>query len=74
MTLPRAKLVLVKSQDRQPSARLREQCPEYRIATEILIGVADLGCSGDIYDYIWSICQREHDRHIDKPLIKAGTQ
>ena len=49
--------------DSQPSQRLRDLSPTYRVASEILVGAADLGCSGDLYDFIWSICQREADAY-----------
>lgn len=57
----RSTLVLLRGPERQPSKRLRELSEGYRVATDALGIVADLGCSGDIYDAIWALCQREAD-------------
>ena len=62
----RSRIVLFKRRDDLPSQRLRDECPTYKVASEILVGAADLGCSGDIFDFIWSICQREADLHVGK--------
>lgn len=47
------------AEDAQPSARLSDLCDGYRVAAEALVLAADLGCSGDLYDALWSLCQRE---------------
>jgi hypothetical protein len=57
----RAHLVNAKSPDRVPSERLRSLSEGYRVATDILIGIADRGCSDELYDYVWGVCQREAD-------------
>ena len=58
----RSNIVLFKSRERVPSQRLRELDDGYRVATDALIIAADLGCSGDIYDALWGLCQREAER------------
>lgn len=62
--MTRSRYVQWRSPERQPSARLKEECEGYRVATDILIGVANLGCSGEIYDFVWQICQREADQFV----------
>ncbi|MCP4305653.1 MAG: hypothetical protein GY788_12385 [bacterium] len=59
----RANVVLFKSVDRVPSQRVRDSDAGYRAATDALILAADLGCSGDIYEGLWSICERELQRY-----------
>ena len=61
------RIIMFPRHEKLPSERLRGECVGYRIASEILIGVADLECSTAIYDYVWSICQREADLHVKKP-------
>lgn len=55
----RATAVQRRFYDRQPSPRLATVSDGYRVASEILVAVADLGCSGDIYDYVHSVMERE---------------
>lgn len=55
----RSSIVLLRTPERQPSARLRHISDGYRVATDALLIVADLGCSGDIYDAIWALVERE---------------
>jgi hypothetical protein len=45
--------------ERQPSHRLRDLSEGYRVASEAFSLACDLGCSGDIADGLWSICERE---------------
>lgn len=40
---------------------VRDRCPEYRVATEALAIAADLGCSGDLYDALQDLAEREFD-------------
>lgn len=56
--------VTLRSPETQPSARLRDLSPTYRVATEALVIAADLGCSGDLYDALWALCQREADAYL----------
>lgn len=44
---------------RPTAARLSEVSPAYRVAVEALNLAADLGCSGDLYDALWALCERE---------------
>jgi len=62
----RSRYVQWRSPDRQPSARIADECPAYRVATEALAIAMDLGCSGDLYDALWALCQREADAHAGK--------
>lgn len=55
----RSSIVYYKAPERQPSARLRDLSDGYRVASDALMIVADLGCSGDIYDAIWALCEKE---------------
>ena len=55
----RTRAVTSRSPDTQPSARLRELSDGYRVASEILVAVADMGASDAIYEFVWSICERE---------------
>lgn len=48
--------------------KLADLSDGYRVASECLETVALLGGSGDIYDALWSICEREA-RAIDKDKI-----
>lgn len=57
----RSTLVLLRGPERQPSKRLRDVSEGYRVATDALVIAADCGCSGDLYDALWALCERERD-------------
>lgn len=57
--MTRSNYVEWRSPERQPSARLRDASPTYRVAVEALNIAADLGCDGAIYDALWGLCERE---------------
>ena len=57
----RSTVVLYKAREAIPSDRLKRDSG-YRAASEALVIAADLGCSGDIYDALWDLCQREAQR------------
>lgn len=59
----RSPFVLARARDCVPSQRLRDLDDGYRVAAEILVGVADLGVSGDVYDFVASIMEREAHRY-----------
>jgi len=59
----RARAVQSASIERQPSRRLRQLSDGYRVATDALLAAAELGCSRDIYDALWRICEREADAY-----------
>lgn len=55
----RSRYVLWRGPDRQPSERLRDLSPTYRVASEALTIAADLGCDGAIYDALYALVERE---------------
>lgn len=68
----RSTLVLLRAPDRQPSARLRDLSEGYRVASDALRIAADLGCSGDIYEALWALCEREADAVQTRTLGLGG--
>lgn len=60
--MTRTVAVLARFTEHQPSARLRDMSDGYRVAAEALNVAADLGCSGDLYDALWAIVEREGNR------------
>ena len=44
---------------RQSAARLSAISNGYRVAAEAYRLVADLGCSGDLFDALWDLVERE---------------
>lgn len=55
----RSNLVLIRCRERQPSQRIRDLSEGYRVATDALVIAADLGCSGDLYDALYELVERE---------------
>jgi len=58
-TVTRSRLVLARSPEGVPSERIRAVSPGYRVATDILMAVAENGIDGDNYDLIQSFVDRE---------------
>lgn len=44
---------------RAPNAKLKDISEGYRVATEAYALAAELGCSGDLADALWSLVTRE---------------
>lgn len=39
--------------------RIRDRNDGYRVATDAYNLAMDLGCSGDLHDALWALCERE---------------
>lgn len=54
-----APFVLYRRRETVASERLKALSEGYRVAVEARSIAADLGCSGDIYDALTALCDRE---------------
>lgn len=62
-----APIVLYRRRETVASERLRAACDGYRVAVEAREIAADLGCSGDIYDALTALADREATKHEGRP-------
>ena len=56
---------------RKPVDRLRHASERYAVAVECFEEAARCGCSGDVYDALWAIVDRESKTATDLTLVRG---